>query len=89
MNILIHGSMMGPGGIAHHIKEFSKNLNKYHNVKIRNFNLDTNTWNGFYSGPDMYKNTKGLEDIHHQLLHHHTNETHQYKQGQNVHQETF
>ena len=69
MNILIHGSIMGPGGIAHHIREFSKTLNKHHKVKIRNFNLDKKTWKGFYSGPDMFKNAENLEEIHHQLLH--------------------
>lgn len=69
MNILIHGSIMGPGGIAHHIREFSKTLNKHHKVKIRNFNLDKKTWKGFYSGPDIFKNAENLEEIHHQLLH--------------------
>jgi hypothetical protein len=68
MNILIHGSIIGPGGIAHHIREFSKTLNKHHNVKIRNFNIDSKTWNGYYSGPDIFKNTEDLEEVHHQML---------------------
>lgn len=69
MNILIHGSIIGPGGIAHHIREFSKTLSKYHNVKIRNFNLDHKNWEGIYTGPDIFKNTEDLEDVHHKMLH--------------------
>lgn len=68
MNILIHGSIIGPGGIAHHIREFSKHLSKYHNIKIRNFNVDDKLWNG-YTGPNVHDKVNELEPIHHKMLH--------------------
>ena len=66
MNILIHGTLLNPGGISHHTKEFSKFLSKYHNVKIRNFNIPFSWTN--YTGPDVYKNLDELDDIHHKML---------------------
>jgi glycosyltransferase involved in cell wall biosynthesis len=72
MNILIHGTILGYGGIAHHTREFTKILSKYHNVKIRNFNLvDLDDWAG-YTGPHILKNAKHLDDVHHKLLHQQT-----------------
>jgi len=72
MNILVHGTILGYGGIAHHTREFTKILSNYHNVKIRNFNLvDLESWHG-YTGPDILKNAKHLEDIHHKLLYQQT-----------------
>ena len=72
MNILVHGTILGYGGIAHHTREFTKALSKYHNVKIRNFNLvDLDNWEG-YTGPDILKNAKHLDDIHHELLYQQT-----------------
>ena len=72
MNILIHGTILGYGGIAHHTREFTKSLSKYHNVKIRNFNLvDLDDWAG-YTGPHILKNAKHLEDVHHELLYQQT-----------------
>jgi FkbM family methyltransferase len=67
MNILVHGSIIGPGGIAHHIREFTKSLSKHHNVKIRNFNVDSKLWRG-YTGPDVFKKVKELEFCHHKML---------------------
>ena len=66
MNILIHGTLLNPGGISHHTKEFSKFLSRYHNVKIRNFNIPFSWTN--YTGPDVYKNLDELDDIHHKML---------------------
>lgn len=71
MNILIHGTVIGLGGIAHHTREFSKSLSKYHNVKIRNFNVDHDVWDG-YDGPNVFRNIKELEPIHHKILHQQT-----------------
>ena len=68
MNILVHGTLLGYGGIAHHTREFTKVLYKYHNVKIRNFNLvDLDDWAG-YTGPNILKNAKHLDDVHHKML---------------------
>jgi FkbM family methyltransferase len=67
MNILIYGTIIGPGGIAHHTREFTKRLAKLHNVKFINFNVPK-VWDGVYS-TDMYKNLSELDDIHHQILH--------------------
>ena len=68
MNILVHGTLLGYGGIAHHTREFTKVLSKYHNVKIRNFNLvDLDDWAG-YTGPNILKNAKHLDDVHHKML---------------------
>ena len=72
MNILVHGTILGYGGIAHHTREFTKSLSKYHNVKIRNFNLvDLDDWSG-YTGPHILKNAKHLDDVHHKLLYQQT-----------------
>jgi len=72
MNILVHGTILGYGGIAHHTREFTKNLSKYHNVKIRNFNLvDLDDWRG-YTGPDILKDAKHLEEVHHNMLYQQT-----------------
>ena len=72
MNILVHGTILGYGGIAHHTREFTKSLSKYHNVKIRNFNLvDLDDWAG-YTGPHILKNAKHLDDVHHKLLYQQT-----------------
>jgi len=72
MNILVHGTILGYGGIGHHTREFTKNLLKYHNVKIRNFNLvDLKDWNG-YTGPDILKSSEHLEDVHHEMLYQQT-----------------
>jgi glycosyltransferase involved in cell wall biosynthesis/ADP-heptose:LPS heptosyltransferase len=72
MNILVHGTILGYGGIAHHTREFTKSLSKYHNVKIRNFNLvDLDNWAG-YTGLDILKNAKHLDDVHHKLLYYQT-----------------
>ena len=72
MNILVHGTILGYGGIAHHTREFTKSLSKYHNVKIRNFNLvDLDDWAG-YTGPNILKNAKNLDKVHHKLLHQQT-----------------
>lgn len=67
MNILIHSSIIGFGGIAHHIRKLSKALSKYHNIKIRNFNVPL-SWVS-YSGVDVFKNEEELEPIHHKMLH--------------------
>lgn len=67
MNIFVHGTMLGPGGIAHHTREFTKRLAKYHNLKFRNFNIPKD-WNG-YQGENSLKNCEELEDVHHQILH--------------------
>lgn len=67
MNILVHGTVLNLGGIAHHTRQFCKFLSQYHNVKIRNFNIPSN-WNG-HTGPDVYKDLQELEPIHHNLLH--------------------
>jgi len=66
MNILIHGTLLNHGGISHHTKEFSKFLSRYHNVKIRNFNIPFSWTN--YTGPDVYKNLDELEEVHHKML---------------------
>ena len=72
MNILVHGTILGYGGIAHQTREFTKTLSKYHNVKIRNFNLvDLKFWNG-YTGPDILKDAVHLEDVHHKMLYQQT-----------------
>lgn len=72
MNILVHGTILGYGGIAHQTREFTKTLSKYHNVKIRNFNLvDLKSWNG-YTGPDILKDAVHLEDVHHIMLYQQT-----------------
>jgi FkbM family methyltransferase len=72
MNILVHGTILGYGGIAHQTREFTKTLSKYHNVKIRNFNLvDLKSWNG-YTGPDILKDAVHLEDAHHKMLYQQT-----------------
>lgn len=72
MNILVHGTILGYGGIAHQTREFTKSLSKYHNVKIRNFNLvDLESWHG-YTGPDILKDAVHLEDIHHKMLYQQT-----------------
>jgi len=72
MNILVHGTILGYGGIAHHTREFTNALSKYHNVKIRNFNLvDLDDWAG-YTGPHILKNAKHLGEIHHKLLYQQT-----------------
>ena len=72
MNILVHGTILGYGGIAHQTREFTKTLSKYHNVKIRNFNLvDLKSWNG-YTGPDILKDAVHLEDVHHKMLYQQT-----------------
>lgn len=72
MNILVHGTILGYGGIAHHTREFTKSLSKYHNVKIRNFNLaDLDDWAG-YTGPDILKDAVHLEDVHHKMLYQQT-----------------
>jgi FkbM family methyltransferase len=72
MNILVHGTILGYGGIAHQTREFTKSLSKYHNVKIRNFNLvDLKSWNG-YTGPGILKDAVHLEDIHHEMLYQQT-----------------
>jgi glycosyltransferase involved in cell wall biosynthesis len=72
MNILVHGTILGYGGIAHHTREFTKSLSKYHNVKIRNFNLvDLDDWDG-YTGPHILKNAKHLDNVHHKLLYQQT-----------------
>jgi FkbM family methyltransferase len=72
MNILVHGTILGYGGIAHHTREFTKALSKYHNVKIRNFNLvDLDDWAG-YTGPNILKNARHLDEIHHKLLYQQT-----------------
>jgi glycosyltransferase involved in cell wall biosynthesis/ADP-heptose:LPS heptosyltransferase len=72
MNILVHGTILGYGGIAHQTREFTKTLSKYHNVKIRNFNLvDLKSWHG-YTGPDILKDAVHLEDVHHKMLYQQT-----------------
>ena len=72
MNILVHGTILGYGGIAHQTREFTKSLSKYHNVKIRNFNLvDLKSWHG-YTGPDILKDAIHLEDVHHKMLYQQT-----------------
>ena len=72
MNILVHGTILGYGGIAHQTREFTKTLSKYHNVKIRNFNLvDLKSWNG-YTGPNILKDAVHLEDAHHKMLYQQT-----------------
>jgi len=72
MNILVHGTILGYGGIANHTRDFTKNLSKYHNIKFRNFNLvDLKDWKG-YTGPDILKNAEHLESIHHQMLYQQT-----------------
>jgi FkbM family methyltransferase len=70
MNILIYGTMIGPGGIAHHTREFTKRLAKLHNVKFRNFNVP-NGWNGKYA-VDMYVGYDNLDNIHHKILYEQT-----------------
>ena len=67
MNILVHGTVIGLGGIAHHTREFTKALSRYHTVKIRNFNVDHDVWTG-YDGPNVFRNIKELEPIHHKML---------------------
>jgi len=67
MNILVYGTIIGPGGIAHHTREFTKRLAKIHNVKFINFNIPLNL-DGKYS-PDMYKLSGELDDIYHTILH--------------------
>jgi FkbM family methyltransferase len=67
MNILVYGTIIGPGGIAHHTREFTKRLAKFHNIKFKNFNVPKN-WDGMHY-PDMYKNFAELDDIHHKILH--------------------
>lgn len=67
MNILIYGTIIGPGGIAHHTREFTKRLAQSHNVKFVNFNVPTE-WSGVYS-TDMYNDNSELDEIHHQILH--------------------
>ena len=67
MNILVYGTIIGPGGIAHHTREFTKRLAKFHNIKFKNFNVPKN-WDGLHY-PDMYKNFAELDDIHHKILH--------------------
>ena len=72
MNILVHGTILGYGGIAHQTREFTKTLSKHHNVKIRNFNLvDLKSWDG-YTGPDILKDAIHLEDVHHKMLYQQT-----------------
>ena len=72
MNILVHGTILGYGGIAHQTREFTKTLSKYHNVKIRNFNLvDLKSWHG-YTGPNILKDAVHLEDVHHKMLYQQT-----------------
>jgi len=72
MNILVHGTFLGYGGIAHHSREFTKALSNYHNVKIRNYNLvDLDDWEG-YTGPNILKNARHLEDVHHKMLYQQT-----------------
>jgi glycosyltransferase involved in cell wall biosynthesis len=70
MNILIYGTLIGPGGIAHHTREFTKRLATKHNVKFINFNVPTE-WDGINT-PNMYANRTELNDIHHQILHQQT-----------------
>jgi len=67
MNILIYGTLIGPGGITHHTREFTKRLSKLHNVKFKNFNVPIG-WDGVYS-PTMYSNLDELDSVHHTILH--------------------
>jgi FkbM family methyltransferase len=65
LNILISGTMIGPGGIAHHTREFTKRLASNHNVKFRNFNIP-DKWHGY--SVDMYFNLKELDVVHNSIL---------------------
>lgn len=66
MNILVYGTLVGAGGIAHHTREFTKRLSTYHTVKVVNFPIPP-TVTGPYS-VDMFSYLDELEDIHHQML---------------------
>lgn len=47
MNILVHTSFIGNTGYNNHARSFFTALNKYHNVKVRNYTVGT-TWNGYH-----------------------------------------
>lgn len=46
MNILVHTSFIGDTGYNNHARSFFTALNKYHNVKIRNYTIGS-TWSGY------------------------------------------
>jgi FkbM family methyltransferase len=48
MNILVHTSFIGNTGYNNHARSFFTALNKYHNVKVRNYTVGE-TWSHYYS----------------------------------------
>ena len=46
LNILAHTSFIGETGFANHARSFFTSLNKYHNVKVRNFTIG-NSWDNY------------------------------------------
>lgn len=46
LNILAHTAFIGETGYAHHARMFFTALNKYHNVKVRNYTVGK-SWNSF------------------------------------------
>lgn len=66
MNILVYTTLLGPGGIAHHSREFTKKLAKNNKVKVVNFNVPNNC-QGYRK--DMLQGSDELEEVHHKILH--------------------
>ena len=59
MNILVHTSFIGTTGYNNHARSFFTALNKYHNVKVRNYTVGS-TWK-FYS-PTCHDNEPYMTD---------------------------
>lgn len=65
MNIKSHCSIIGENGYNNHSRNFFSALNKFHNVKIRNFTVGK-SWRGLNSKP--HENEKYLTDEHKSML---------------------
>lgn len=62
MRILIHGTFLKHGGISSHSRELAYHLSKYHEVKLRNFNIGY-SWSGEYTGKNLWENEPLIENI--------------------------
>lgn len=62
MRILIHGTFLKHGGISSHSRELAYHLSKYHEVKLRNFNIGY-TWRSEYTSENLWENEPLIENI--------------------------
>jgi autotransporter strand-loop-strand O-heptosyltransferase len=66
MNIFAHATYVGNSGYNSHCKNFFRNLNNYHDVKVRNFTVGPN-WKGF-SGENYDCHGKDVSELDKKLI---------------------